>query len=118
MARQPSVATATPDRPKALRPFLVPDQRNDLMVTELGAPLEERQLDDEAEPDHVATQLLHQPDCGCCCSPCRYHVVDDEGPLPFGDAVTVDFEEVGAVLEDVLLLLHLPRQLARLADGH
>ena len=43
------------------------------------------------------------------------HVVDDQHPLARRDRVAVDLEQVGAVLELVLLALDLPRQLARLA---
>ena len=43
----------------------------------------------------------------------REHVVDDQHLLAGRDRVAVDLEQVGAVLELVLLALDLPRELAR-----
>ena len=67
-----------------------------------------------AEPDHLAAQLLDQrarrrPRCRRWRSRRRRSGTRSPGRT----RVAVDLEQVGAVLEHVLLLLDLPRQLAR-----
>ena len=69
-------------------------------------------------PTTLAAEPLDQADGGRRRPAGGQHVVDDQDPLADVDGVAVDLEQVGAVLELVLLGLDLPGQLARLADGH
>ena len=76
-------------------------------------PCEGGQLDEEREPDDDPAEPFDEAGRGRGGAAGRDHVVDDEHPLARVHGVAVDLEEVGAVLERVLLALDLPRQLAR-----
>src|SRR3989442_6286213 len=99
-------------------PLLVREQRAELAPGELAPAVEEGQLDDEGEPDHLGAQALGQADGGRRRPARGEHVVHDQYPLAGLHGVAVDLEQVGAVLELVLLALDLPGELPRLAHGH
>ena len=89
-------------------------QRVDRVARRSGSrPCEEPELEHEREADDLAAEPLDQPGGRGRGAAGRDHVVDDRTCSPGRDRVAVDLEQVGAVLELVLLALDLPRQLAR-----
>src|SRR3954454_20784768 len=80
-------------------------------------PLEELELDQEREPNHLCLELAHQVDRSEHRAAGGEQVVHDEDSLPRKDRVLVHFERVRAVLERVLHADRLGGQLAELADG-
>ena len=89
----------------------------DLAAVEAVAAVEESELDEEREAHDLAAEPLDEAEGRRGRAAGREDVVDDEHLLAGRDRVAVDLEQVGAVLELVLLALDLPRELARLADG-
>src|SRR5581483_3184985 len=96
---------------------LVLQQREDLVALELVAPVQELELDDERQPDHLAAELLDEVDRRLRGAAGREHVVVDQHPLAGDDRVGVHLERVEAVLERVLGRHRSPGELARLTRG-
>src|ERR1700738_567992 len=97
---------------------LVGQQCVELVTFQFASSAEESELQQKGEPDDPPPEPLREPDGRGGGAPGREHVVAHEDTLPRGHGVTVDLEEVGAVLELVLLALDLPRELSGLAHGH
>ena len=96
--------------------LLVGEERHVVAALEPGGAAEERQLDHEAEPDHLAADALDS--AGRRPPPCRRWRARRRSPAtrsPGATRVGVDLEAVGAVLELVLLGLGGPRELPGLA---
>ena len=81
------------------------------------AALEELELDQEREADHLALEPLDQFDRAVDRAAGREQVVDDQDLLTRRDRVAVDLERVRAVFERIFDGDRLGRQLAQLADG-
>src|SRR6266508_3263929 len=99
-------------------PGSVPDEAEELIALDLLAPVQEAELDEGGDADHLAAEPLDQPGGGPRGAAGGEHVVHDQHPLAGGDRVGVELEGGGAVLQRVLLGLDAVRQLAGLADGH
>jgi hypothetical protein len=84
---------------------------------ELVPAVEEGQLDHERKADHLRAEPFDQPDDSRSGAAGSEHVIDDEHLLSRHERVPVHLEQVGAVLELVLLALDLPRQLPGRAHG-
>src|SRR5919202_2742812 len=94
------------------------EQGHDVSALQLGPSPQEGQLDHEPQPRHFRPQALDEPAGGGGGAPSGDYVVYDEHPVARLHGVVVDLEQIGAVLEVVLLTLDLEWQLARLANGH
>src|SRR5262245_2805126 len=105
-------------RTSAAGDLVIAHQRVDVVAVELVAAVQESELDDEREADHLTAQSFGKTDGRGRRAAGRDDVVDDQHLLTGRDRVAVDLEEIGAVLELVLLALDLTRQLSRLAHGH
>src|SRR5262245_41978918 len=81
----------------------VVDERVELVVGELGAAVQEVELDQARDPAHVATAALDEGG-GRAGRPARGEdVVDDQDALALVDRVAMELEGGRAVLEVVLL---------------
>src|SRR5215470_19281769 len=115
-ARPPSSAAAT--TLIALMRLFIHDQGAQWVVLQFLASLEKRQLDHERDADHLASQLLDQPERGGHRAASRQQVIDRKDALTGLDGVFVHRQRVTAVLELVFYLDRLPGQLAELAHRH
>src|SRR5438045_1276968 len=73
----------------------------DVVLAELRAPVEERQLDDEVDPDDVPAEALDETGDRLHRPAGREDVVVDDDPRALADRVRVDLERVLAVLQGV-----------------
>src|ERR1700737_2591463 len=88
---------------------------NDVVFRQVVRALEELELDQEGDTDHLAAQLLDQTGGRPRGASSGKQVVDDDHGLPRLDRVLVDLEDRGAVLEGVSLRDLLAWKLALLA---
>jgi hypothetical protein len=95
----------------------ITDNRVNVLARQLLPAREELELDEEREAGHLAAEPFDQAHHGRGGAAGREHVVDDEHPLSRLDRVTMDLQQVGAVLELVLLALDLPRSFPALRTG-
>ena len=72
----------------------------------------------QPKPATSAPRTARQPGGGGRGAARGQHVVDDQHPLAGLQRILVDLEGVDPVLELVVLDVHVPRQLAGLADRH
>src|SRR5215218_669941 len=96
----------------------VADEAVELIALDLLAPVQEAELDEGGDADDLAAEPFDQPGGRPGGAAGGEHVVDDQHPLAGDDRVGVELKGGGAVLQRVLLGLHLVGQLAGLADGH
>ena len=96
----------------------VGDQAEDLAGLELGAPAQERKLDQERAGDDRRARRSDQVAAGAHRAAGGQDVVDQEHALAGPERVAVDLELVAAVLELILLSDGGVRELARLANRH
>src|SRR3954451_17760593 len=87
----------------------------DVVAFEAFAAVQELERDDEAEPDHLAAQLLDELDLRLRRAAGGEDVVVDEDALAAHDRVSVQLQRIEAVLERVLRAHRPPRELPRLA---
>src|SRR2546425_9619534 len=96
---------------------VVDDEGMEREALELVAAVEEGELDQERHADDVAPELLDQPERRGHRAARGEQVIDGEYALPRLDRVLVDGERVAPVLELVLDLDGLARELAELPHG-
>src|SRR5947199_5591848 len=97
--------------------LVVDDEGMERVVLQLAATMEERELDQERHADDVAPELLDQPERRGHRAARGEQVIDGEYALPRLDRVLVDGERVAPVLELVLDLDGLARELTELPHG-
>src|SRR5215831_183205 len=98
--------------------LFIDDQRVELGLLQLVSAAEKRELDHEGHPDDLPAELADQPQSRTHRTTGREEVVDREHALAGLDRVRVHCERVAPVLELVLHLDRLARELARLAHRH
>src|SRR5438128_3439513 len=94
------------------------DQGLDLAAFELFAPFERAQLQQKGQPDDLPAELAHQVDRRGGRSAGREQVVHDKHPLAHRNRVPVHRQRVGAILQIILDLEDVGRQLAGSPDRH
>src|SRR4051812_46574420 len=77
--------------------------------------VEEVELDEKAKPDDVAAEPLDKLDSRADGAAGREQVIDDQDALPRLDRVTVNLQRRGSVLQRVVDVDRLRRQLADLS---
>src|SRR2546428_11245707 len=107
--------TSAPARATML---VIDDERMERVLLQLVAAVEKREFDHERHAHDVATELIDQSQrCRHRAAGCE-QVVHGEHALPGLDRILVDRERVAAILELVLHLDGLARELAELANGN
>src|SRR5881296_2412812 len=123
--RRVPARSVAPPRTRAIRveiptcdaSSVVDDEGMEREALELVAAVEEGELDQERHADDVAPELLDQPERRGHRAARGEQVIDGEYALPRLDRVLVDGERVAPVLELVLDLDGLARELTELPHG-
>jgi len=72
-----------------LRELGVVQQGLDSAPLKPAAPVQELQLDQEAETDHGGPSPAYQLSSRVRCTPCRQHVIDYQDVIPWLDSIVV-----------------------------
>src|SRR6266540_3328238 len=81
----------------------VPDEAEELIALDLLAPVQEAELDEGGDADHLAAEPLDQPGGGPRGAAGGEHVVHDQHPLAGGDRVGVELDGAAAEVDDGLV---------------
>src|SRR5437879_11418526 len=102
--------------PARARILVIDDQRMQRLLLQLVAAVEEGELDHDRDTDDAAAELVDQAQRRRHRAAGREQIVHGEHALPGLDRILVDRERVAAILELVLDLDGLARELAGLAN--